>query len=142
MSAEENKAVIHRLTKEFWDEGNASVIDQVVAADFDDHSAAPGLAPGREGLKQMMLPFRAAFSQPHTTIDDAIVEGEKVVWRWTFQGTHTGLLMGIPATGKAITFTGITIDRVVGGTIVERWNQADFMGLMQQLGVIPAPQAP
>jgi len=87
----------------------------------------------------MTLPFRAAFSQPHTTIDDAIVEGDKVAWRWTFRGTHTGPLMGIPATGKAIAFTGITIDRVAGGKIVERWNQADFMGLMQQLGAIPAP---
>jgi steroid delta-isomerase-like uncharacterized protein len=139
MSIEENKSVIYRLTTAFWNEGNTAVIEELIATDFADHGAAPGLAPGREGYKQMTLPFRAAFSQPHTTIDDAIVEGDKVAWRWTFRGTHTGPLMGIPATGKAIAFTGITIDRVAGGKIVERWNQADFMGLMQQLGAIPAP---
>jgi steroid delta-isomerase-like uncharacterized protein len=140
MSIEENKSVIYRLNNGFWNEGNTAVIDELVAGDFADHSAAPGLAPGREGFKQMMLPFRAAFSQPRSTIDDAIVDGDKVAWRWTFQGTHTGPLMGIPATGKAITLSGITIDRVAEGKIVERWNEADFMGLMQQLGVVPAPQ--
>jgi len=85
--------------------------------------------------------FRAAFSDTQTTVDDAIAEGDKVAWRWTFRGTHTSPFMGIPATGKAITLTGITIDRVVGNQIVERWNQADFMGMMQQLSVTPAPQA-
>jgi steroid delta-isomerase-like uncharacterized protein len=139
MSTEKNKTIIHRLTKEFWNEGNTAVLDQVFAANFEDHSAPPGLAPGREGLKQMMLPFRAAFSDAHTIVNDVIVEGDKVVWRWTFRGTHTGALMGIPATNKTITFTGITIDRIAGDQIVERWNQADFMGLMQQLGVMPAP---
>lgn len=139
MSTEENLAMIQRLTKEFWNDGKVAALDHVFAADFDDHSAAPGLAPGREGLKQMMLPFRAAFSQPQATVDDAIAEGAKVAWRWTFRGTHTGPFMDIPATGKTITFTGITIDRFADGQIVERWSQSDFMGLMQQLGAMPAP---
>ncbi len=103
--------------------------------------APPGSVPGREALKQFVTMFRAAFSDTQTTVDDAIAEGDKVAWRWTFRGTHTSPFMGIPATGKAITLTGITIDRVVGNQIVERWNQADFMGMMQQLSVTPAPQA-
>ena len=136
---EQNRSVIYRLAQEYWNVGNTAVIDELFAPDFIDHTAPPGLASGREGLKQFLLPFREAFSNMHTVIDDTIVEGDKVAWRWTFQGTHTGSLMGIPATGKAVTLTGITIDRVTGGKIVERWNQADFMGMMQQLGVIPAP---
>ncbi len=140
MSKEANKAVIHRLVEAFLNEGNAAVIDEVFAAHFLDHSAAPGLPPGREGLKQTIIPFRAAFSDVHTTIDDAIADGDRVAWRWTFRGTHRGPFMGILATGKTITLTGITVDRIAGDAIVERWNQADFLGMMQQLGVIPPPE--
>ncbi len=138
---EQNKAVIRRLVKELWNEGNAAVFDEVFAPNFVDHTAPPGSSPNREGLKQLVTVFGAAFSNTSTTVDHLIAEGDKVAWRWTFRGTHTGPFMGIPATGKAITLTGITIDRVVGDQIVERWNQADFAGMMQQLSVTPAPQA-
>lgn len=137
MSTEAKREIVQRLTQEFWNEGNAAVLDEAFAADFVDHGATPGSAPGREGLKQTVIPFRDAFSAIHTTVDDVVIEGDEVAWRWTFRGTHTAPVMGIPATGKAITLTGISIDRFVGDTIVERWNQADFMGMMQQLGVIP-----
>jgi len=136
---EQNKAVIQRLVKELWNEGHAAVLDEMFAANFVDHTAPPGSTPGREGLKQLVAMFGAAFSNTSTTVDDLIAEGDKVAWRWTFRGTHSGPFMGIPATGKAITLTGITIDRVVGNQIVERWNQADFTGMMQQLSVTPAP---
>ena len=138
MSTEENKAIIRRLVEEFWNEGNADVMDEVFAADFVNHNPAPGSVPNREGTKQTNIAIRAAFSDSHTTIDDLIAEGDKVVWRWTFRGTHQGPLMGIPATGKQITFTGIVVDRMAGGRIVERWAQNDDLGMMQQLGVIPA----
>lgn len=138
MSIEQNKAIVRRLAEEFWNEGNAAVLDEVFVANFVDHST-PGLAPGREGLKQFIIPFRDAFSDIHNTVDDVIVEGDKVAWRWTFRGTHKGPVMGIPATGKVITLTGITIDRIAGGQIVERWNQMDALGMLQQLGVVPPP---
>ena len=137
---EQNKAVIRRLVKELWNEGNAAVFDEVFAPNFVDHTAPPGSSPDREGLKQLVTVFGAAFSNTSTTVDQLIAEGDKVAWRWTFRGTHTGPFMGIPATGKVITLTGITIDRVVGDQIVERWNQADFAGMMQQLSVAPTPQ--
>ena len=130
---EQNKAIIRRLVKELWNEGNAAVLDEVFAANFVDRTALPGSSSDREGLKQLVTMFSAAFSDTSTTVDDLIAEGDRVAWRWTFRGTHTGPLMGVPATGKAITLTGITIDRIVGDTIVERWNQADFSGMMQQL---------
>ncbi len=137
---EQNKAVIRRLNKEVWNEGNVAVLDEVFAADFVDHTAPPGSTPGREGIKQLFTMFSAAFSDASATMNDLIAEGDKVAWRWTFRGTHIGPFMGIPATGKTITLTGITIDRFADGMIVERWNQADFMGLMQQLGMMSAPQ--
>ncbi|MBI5291407.1 MAG: ester cyclase [Chloroflexi bacterium] len=134
---EQNKAVIRRLIQGVWNEGNAAVLDEVFAADFVDRTALPGATPGREGLKQLFTMFSAAFSDASSTIDDLIAEGDKVAWRWTFRGTHIGPFMGIPATGKTITLTGITIDRIAGNAIVERWNQADFAGMMQQLGAAP-----
>ncbi|MBI3944183.1 MAG: ester cyclase [Chloroflexi bacterium] len=138
MSTEENKALIRRLNEEFWIKGNAGILDEVFAPDFLDHTALPGSVPGREGLKQSITMFRAAFSDISDSIDDLIAEGDKVVWRWTFHGTQTDTVMGVPATGKQITFTGITIDRIANGRIIERWTQADYMGFMQQLGVIPS----
>ncbi len=136
---EQNKALIHRLNEELWNDGNMAALDQIFAADFVDRTAFPGSAPGREGLKQLVTMFGAAFSNTSSTIDDLVAEGNKVAWRWTFRGTHTGPFMGIPATGNTITFTGITIDRIAGGAIVERWNQADMSGLMQQLSTTPTP---
>jgi len=134
MTTEENKAVIRRLVKEYWNKGNVDVLDDVFAPDFLDHHAPPGLAPGREGLKQFVAMFRTAFSDISTTADDLIAEGDKVTWNWTMRGTHTNEFMGVPASGKKIAFSGITIDRFVNGQIAERWSQADFAGLMKQLG--------
>ena len=142
MPAEENKAVIRRLVEGFWNGGNADVLDDVFAANFVNQTPAPGVAPNRDGLKHTNLTIRAAFSDSHTTVDDLIAEGDKVAWRWTFRGTHNAPFMGIPATGKQLTMTGIVIDRIAGGQIVERWDQTDVLGMLQQLGVVPAPGQP
>lgn len=139
MSIEENKALIRRFNDEVWNKGDLAVVDEVFASTWVGHNLPPGLAPGREGLKQMAGSFRAAFSDIRTTIDDQIAEGDKVAWRWSFQTKHTGEFMGIPPTGKQITLTGISIDRIAGGKFVERWDSADMLGLLQQLGVIPPP---
>lgn len=138
MATEEGRSVIRRLTEEFWNKGNPEVLDEVFASDFVDHNAPPGSTPGRDGFKQFATTFRTAFSDTSSTVDDLIAEGDKVAWRWTFRGTHTDTLLGIPATGRQITLTGITIDRLAGGRIVERWSQVDFLGMMQQLGALPA----
>ena len=135
--SEENKAVIRRLVDGFWNEGKAEVIDEVYAADFVHHNPPPGSLSTREAIKEFSVSFRAAFSEIHTTVDDMIAEGDKVVWRWTFRGTHTGHFMEIPATGKQVTLKGIDIDRFSSGSITERWDQADFLSLLQQLGVVP-----
>jgi predicted ester cyclase len=115
------------------------VLDVVFAVDALDHNAPASTAPGREGIKQFAFGFRAALPEIQITVDDLLAEGDKVIWRWTAGGTHQGPLMGIPTSAKRVAFSGITIDRPVGGEIVERWNQAGPLGLLQQIGAIPAP---
>src|SRR5947209_9301219 len=123
MSAEENKALNHRFFEEFWDQKNLAVADELMAPDHVNHTAGspPGLPPGPEGFKQFASVYFTAFPDLRITIDDLVAEGDKVVTRWTTRATHKGDLMGIPPTSKQVTITGITIDRIDGGKIVETW---------------------
>jgi steroid delta-isomerase-like uncharacterized protein len=122
--SEENKAVVRRfneLVEEYWRTGDADAFDEVVAPDFVHH--APGLPPDREGMKQALPMFRAAFPDMRLTVEDMIAEGDKVVDRVTVRGTHQGELMGIPASGTQVEFTEMHISRIADGKIVERsWS--------------------
>jgi predicted ester cyclase len=91
------------------------------------------------GLKQTIAAAFAGSSDSRFTIDDMVAEGDKVVTRWTSMGTHSGVFMGVAATGKPLTLNGIRIDRIADGKIVEMWAQLDLLGLLQQLGAMPAP---
>jgi len=140
MSTEQNKALFRRLMEEVFDRGNISLIDELFAPDFVEHEELPpGIAAGSEGVKQLSTMFRSAFPDFKATIDDMIAEGDKVVVRGTWSGTHKGEFMGIAPTGKRVSFGVIDIVRIAGGKFVEHWGQMDNMGLMQQLGLIPAP---
>ena len=139
MSTEENKAVVRRFVEEVQSQGRLDVIDHVIAPDFVNHTAPPGLPPTREGGRQLMALFRAAFPDGHMTIEDMLAEGDKVVTRKTFHGTHQGEFMGIPPTGRHVAIQVIDIVRVVDGQVVEHWNVVDNLGLLHQLGVIPTP---
>jgi len=138
MSVEENKAIARR----FWDLYNEGKIEEILplfAPDAVIHF--PG-APGplnTDAFKQVGEMFRAGFPDLYVTVEDSIAEGDRVVERTTATGTHTGVFQGIPPTGKKVQVTGITINRIVDGKIVERWNEFDALGMMQQLGVIPTP---
>lgn len=140
MSTEENRALIQRLSDELWDRRNTAIIDELFAPAWVDHDAQPGLPPGRDGLKALATGIHAAFSDGRSTIEDVVAEGDKIVWRWSYQATQTGDFMGIPATGKRVTLSGITIDRIEDGRFKERWSVTDTLGFLQQLGAIPAPQ--
>jgi len=137
--SEENKAVLRRLYEEVWNEGNLDAIDEIISPNFTAHNAQPGTSPDREGTKQFILAYRSAFPDVHLQIEDQVAEGDKVVTRFSAHGTHQGELMGIPATGKEINITGIGLNRVEGGQIVESWTEFDMMRMMEQLGVIPSP---
>ena len=140
MSTEANKVIARRFLKEVFGQGKLAVADEIVAPDHVDYGPGtlPGMPPGPEGSKMLVTGYRNAFPDIHFTIDEQIAEGDKVVTRWTGHGTHKGELAGIPETGKSATVTGIGVDRIVNGKIVESWGIFDQFGMMQQLGVIPA----
>jgi steroid delta-isomerase-like uncharacterized protein len=141
VSVDKNKAMLRRFFLELFNEGDLAVADEIVSADYVNHDAMPGEAPGREGLKQYVQYVRSAFPDGHFTIDDQIAENDKVVTRFTTTGTHQGEFMGIPATGRSVEITAINIHRIVDGQIREAWLNIDRLGLMQQLGVIPESPA-
>jgi steroid delta-isomerase-like uncharacterized protein len=138
MSAE-NKAIIRQLIEEGINQGDLDVFDELVAPDFVSHSAPPDVPPTRKGWKQLVTMFRAALPDLQIHIDDEIAEGDRITTRFMVHGTHQGELMGIPATGKEVTISGIMISRIVGGKIKERWEESDMMGMLVQLGVAPLP---
>ncbi len=138
MSTAANKSLIQRFNDEVWNRGNLTAIEELFAPDWVWHSAPPGVPAKREGLRGMIASFGAAFSGVRASVDEQIAEGDTVAWRWTFQGDHTGPFMGIPPTGRRIVLTGVSIDRIAGGKFVERRDSADMLGLMQQLGAVPA----
>jgi len=138
MSAE-NKALARRLVEEAFNAGRLDVTDELVASDFVGHDPSlPEEVRGPAGVKEVIAGYRAAFPDIHVTIEDQIADGDRVVTRWRATGTHKGELMGMPATGKQATVTGITIDLIADGRIAESWDNWDTLGLMQQLGAIPA----
>ena len=137
--SEENKAIFRRFVEEWFNQGDLDAFNELVSPDFVNHSAPPGVPPTREGWKQLATMFKAAFPDMHLHIEDEITEGDRITIRFTGHGTHRGELMGIPVTGKEVNFAGINIARIAGGKIMERWEEFDMMGMMQQLGVIPAP---
>ena len=138
MSAE-TKGIARRLLEEAFNSGNLDVVDELVAPEFVNHDAAmPEPTVGIEATKASIRGYREAFPDLRLTIEEQIAEGEYVTTRWTGRGTHEGDLMGMPATGKQATVTGITIDRIVDGRFVESWTNWDTLGMLVQLGVVPS----
>jgi steroid delta-isomerase-like uncharacterized protein len=137
--SEENKAVVRGYLEQIWNKGRFDRFEEFMGKDLVPHGAAG--VTDVENAKQSAAGFRSAFPDVQVSLEDEIAEGDKVVARFTISGTHQGDLPGLPATGKKAVWSGITIFRVVGGKIVEFWLQGDNLGMMQQLGAIPTPQA-
>jgi len=141
MSNEEHKALVRRAVDAF-NRGELDAIPQLFAADYVDHDPSRAdLPPGPDGVRQAWTMMRAAFPDLEATIDDLVAEGDKVAVRGGIHGTHDGELMSIPPTGKRVTVTLIDFNRIRDGMLAERWAQADTLGLLQQIGVIPGPTA-
>lgn len=139
MSVEQNKALFRRFIEEVFNKGNVSTIDEFLAPNFVEREVLPpGTPSGREGVKQLAMMFRTAFPDFNVSIDDMIAEGDKIVARTTWSGTQKGEFMGIPSSGKRVSFNVIDIVRISDGKGVEHWGVMDSSALMQQLGVIPA----
>jgi steroid delta-isomerase-like uncharacterized protein len=139
---EQNNALVVQVYNGAWNEGKLELLDQYIAADGLDHSPL-STEKGTAGFKKIISTFRQAMPGLKLTIEDEIYNKDRVVHRWKVQGKHTGApLFGVPASGKDITLTGISILRMENGKIVERWTNLDQFGLLAQLGVIPPPKAP
>jgi len=139
MATEQNKALVRQMVEEGMNRGNLSLVDEYLAPDFIEHEQLPPEIPsGREGVKHFFAIMRSAFPDFKATIDDMVAEGDKVVFRQTWSGTHQGEFMGVPPTGKSVSFGVIDIVRIEGGKCVEHWGQMDSASLMQQLGAVPA----
>lgn len=129
----ENKAKFQLLYDEILNKGNLDAFEELCAPNFVKHAIPPSPDYGIEGSKQSILMLRKAFPDIKYTVEDMIEDGDKLVARWSAQGTHKGEFMGIPPTGKQVAFTGIEIIRVKDGKAVEEWEELDRAGLMQQL---------
>ncbi len=138
VAEEERKAIVRRVYEAF-SSGNLDALDELLDPNFVDHNPIPGQAPGAEGVKQTIAMFRSGFPDLRATVEDLIAEGHTVASRVTYRGTHQGEFMGMPATGKQVTISWMDIMRIAGGRITERWGNGDELGMLQQLGAIPAP---
>jgi steroid delta-isomerase-like uncharacterized protein len=137
MLSDQNKTFYRRFIKQVFNEGRLDLVDGLLSPSYVFHDAPPGTPPGPEGIKQIVSTFRAAFPDLEITVDDLVAEGDKVSARTTMRGTHRGVFLGFPGTGKAVTMTGLTMVRIVDGSLVESWVKNDVMGLMRQLGAGP-----
>jgi len=139
MTIETNKALIRRWVEEGWNAGDLAVIDAIYAPNVVQHDpSSPVPVTSSAALKGYVSSFLTAFPDLHFTIDDLLAEGDKVLWRFTSQATHTGPLMNIPPTGKRATVTGMVLFRVTNDKIAEVWVNFDTLGMLQAIGVIPA----
>jgi steroid delta-isomerase-like uncharacterized protein len=138
---EEQRAVIWRFIAAIWHQGQFEAIDEVIAPAYvhhTSHTAGDGAheVHGPDGVRGVVSAWRSAFPDLHFTLEDLVVEGDKVVTRWTCCGTHLGVFRGIAPTGKRVTFTGMTLYRIAQGKIVEQWTVEDGVSLYQQLGIL------
>ncbi len=140
MSVEQNKALAREAIS-IWTTGIFDAADEIYAPDYVGHTAGlPEQTPGPEGVKEFVGLYRSAFPDLHTTIEDIVTEGDKVAYRWTAVGTHQGELLGVPPSSNRMEITGITIERIEDGKIVETYNNLDQLRMMRHIGAISAPE--
>ena len=134
----ENVALIYRWFEEVWNKGRAEAIDEMFAVDGIAHGLGEAGVDveGPAGYKPFFEKLRGAFPEFELTIEDTIAEADKVAARWTARMTHRGDQLGIQATGKQVTVTGMSIVRIKDGQITEAWNNWDIFELMQQVGAM------
>jgi steroid delta-isomerase-like uncharacterized protein len=141
VSEEQNKATFRRYVEEVGNEGNLDLVDEIFDRYISHQSDGHAEERGPEDVKRFTGEFHQAFPDFRTVVEDQIAEGDKVVTRWRASGTHQGEFRGIAPTGKQITVTGTGIFRFSDeGKVVESWDNFDQLGMMRQLGAIPAPE--
>ena len=140
MLNEEEIVNVRRFYEEVLSKGDLAVANEILSTDFLDHGGPPDAPRGIEGVKQLLAMLANVFPDGHITIDDMVAGDGKAAVRLTARGTHSGPLMGFPATGKQVSWTGIDILHISHGKISERWGERDFFGMLMQLGLISPPE--
>ena len=142
MTPEERKEFVRRHYERGMNQQDLTALDEDLAPDFVDHDLSPHPARGREAAKAGLAAICRAFPDLQVTIEDMVAEGDTVVVRNTWRGTHLGDFMGATAGGRPVTFTGVAIWRIACGKLAERWLYVDRLGLLQQISASPTlPQA-
>jgi steroid delta-isomerase-like uncharacterized protein len=141
MSSEQLTSIGRRFVEEHNGANYVAYTNEAIASDARLTLNVPGLPPqmNRDTWLQVIAGFRSAFPDIRSAVEDVFAEGDRVVVRWSGTGTQTGELMGVPASGRPVTTTGIVILRVANGLIAECWDLFDALGVMQQIGAIPEP---
>lgn len=140
MGTQDNVAVFRQLVDELVNKGNMAVVDVLMARDFVEHEELPpGFPLGREGVRQFFSLLHTAFPDLRGEIEDIVAQDDKVVFRMTWCGTQRGEFLGIPATGKPVSFEVFDMARVAGDKIAEHWGLPNNLKILQQLGAVPAP---
>jgi predicted ester cyclase len=135
-----NKLIGWRVLVELWGEGRLAVADELYAPDYVDHVGRGPEASrviGPEGIKQAVTLFRTALPNLHYTVEAQLAEDELVLSRFSATGTQTGEYLGKAPTGRQVTYTGMDLNRILNGKIVESWVNYDALALLQQLGLVP-----
>jgi steroid delta-isomerase-like uncharacterized protein len=136
---QDNGAIVRDFVEETINRGRIDSTERFVWEDVVEQVPFPEQGPGVEGLKDVLRGFRAGFPDIHFAIEEQIAEGDKVLSRFEWTGTHRGEFLGVPATGRPVKVWGMVIDRLVDGRIKETRIIMDTLGLMMQLGAIPPP---
>ncbi len=136
---EHNKQTVTAFIDALFTRGDLSAVDDYLAEDFINHDPPVGVGSDREGMRAAGALFRAGFPDWHSDQGLLVGEGDLVVEEFTASGTHRGEVMGVAGDGRTVALKGINIFRVRDGRIVERWGRLDDLGLLRQLGLVPAP---
>lgn len=141
VSEHQNARLIRRYYNEVLNGGRLEVLDEIASVDHVEHNPFPGQAQGIEGLRQRVAFIKAAFD-PRFSVQHVIAEGDKVAVMWSNRGTHRAEFFGVPPTGRTVDATGIDIHLIRDGRMVEHWDVVDMLGVLIQIGAVPAPGAP
>ena len=140
MSKEVNSAALGKFA-EAVNTGNFGLFNEVVASDCVDHDPAPSQVPGPGGYRMFFGQMRTAFPDLSVAPDTVVADDDSIAFAYTLTGTHNGVLLGIPPTGKKVKIRGLQISKFKDGKMVERWGSSDELGLLTQLGVGPMAAA-
>jgi steroid delta-isomerase-like uncharacterized protein len=135
---ETHKAIARRFAERLFNHGDAAAYDELVADGYVHHNPPiPGVPGTKDGFWQAVVLTRKAFPDVHVEIQDVLAEGDRVLFRDVAKATHAGDFLGIPATGRALSWTEMHLLRIANGRVIEHWTNFDQLGILVQMGVVP-----